>query len=82
MSSTKEQEKPKDSLLMSLAKPFFVGSISGVIATSVIQPVDCVKVMIQSKKEAAGKTQVNLSPFVVAREMINNDGVKGTLRDI
>jgi hypothetical protein len=59
--------KPKESLLSSLVKPFLVGSISGVMATSVIQPVDTVKVIIQSRKEAAGKTQVNLSPFFIAR---------------
>ena len=50
MSSTGEAAKPKESMLMSIAKPFFVGSISGVVATSVIQPVDCVKVNIQSMK--------------------------------
>lgn len=62
---------------MALAKPFLVGSISGSIATAVIQPVDCVKVLIQSKKEAAGRNQVNLSPFHVAGEIIKGEGVKG-----
>ena len=79
MSSTSEPAKPTESLFMSIAKPFLVGSISGSIATSVIQPVDCVKVLIQSRKEAAGKTKVNLSPFHIAREIIKNDGVKGTV---
>ena len=50
MASTTDAAKPKESLLSAIAKPFLVGSISGCIATSVIQPVDCVKVMIQSKK--------------------------------
>ena len=77
-----ETPKPKESLLASLVKPFVVGSISGVIATSVIQPVDTVKVLIQSRKEAAGKTQVNLSPFFIAKEVIQNNGVKGTSLNI
>lgn len=55
---------------MALLKPFLIGSVSGMMATSVIQPVDTVKVVIQSRKEAAGKTKVNLSPFHVAREII------------
>jgi len=67
---TLKVDKPKESTLMSLVKPFTVGSISGCIATSVIQPIDCIKVMIQSKKEAAGKNKINLSPFTVGKEMI------------
>ena len=59
--------QPKESLLASMVKPFLVGSISGCIATSVIQPVDTVKVIIQSKKEAAGKAKVDLSPFSIGR---------------
>ena len=61
------REKPKESLLMALVKPFLVGSIAGSIATSVIQPVDTVKVQIQSRREAAGRTKVNLSPFAIGR---------------
>ena len=67
---TLQVDKPKENILMSLVKPFTVGSISGCIATCVIQPVDCIKVMIQSKNEAAGKTKVNLSPFAVGKEII------------
>ena len=66
MSSTAQPAKPQESLFVSLAKSFLVASLSGSIATCVIQPIDCVKVMIQSKKEAAGKTKINLSPFSVA----------------
>ena len=67
---------------MALAKPFFVGSISGCIATSVIQPVDTVKVIIQSKREAAGKGQVNLSPFHIGREVVDQQGVKGLYKGL
>jgi hypothetical protein len=75
--STGNQKKEEESLIMSLVKPLVVGSVSGCIATSVIQPIDCVKVMIQSKKEASGKNKVNLNPFHVAKELIQEDGVKG-----
>lgn len=63
---------------MLLFKPFLVGSISGALATSVIQPVDTVKVIIQSRREAAGKGQVNLSPFSIAKDIIKESGVIGT----
>lgn len=75
-------DQPKESVFMSLFKPFIVGSISGCLATSVIQPVDTVKVNIQSLKEAAGKKVVNLSPFHVGKEIISRDGVAGKLTNI
>jgi len=31
-------------------KPFLVGSLSGSVASAVIQPIDTVKVIIQSKR--------------------------------
>ena len=60
------------------AKPFLVGSMSGSVASSVIQPIDTIKVVIQNKREAAGKNVVNLSPFFVGREIIQENGVIGT----
>jgi hypothetical protein len=60
-------------------QPFLVGSLSGSIASAVIQPIDTVKVIIQSKRESAGKKIVNLSPFFVGKELIHNNGVIGTL---
>jgi hypothetical protein len=52
--------------------------MSGSIASAVIQPIDTVKVVIQARREAAGKTVVNLSPFFVARDVIKDNGVAGT----
>lgn len=60
---------------MSLFKPFIIGSISGCAATVVIQPIDTVKVVIQGRREAAGKTKINLSPFHVGRELIEKNGL-------
>ena len=35
--------------LFDKVKPFLIGSLSGMIASAVIQPIDTVKVVIQSK---------------------------------
>lgn len=45
---------------------FLIGSLSGMIATTVIQPIDCVKVQIQVRSEAGSK---NVSPFKIAKEI-------------
>ena len=46
---------------------FVIGGLSGMIATTVIQPIDCVKVQIQVRSEgSAGKT---LSPIKIAKEI-------------
>lgn len=66
-----------DSLLWSYLKPFLVGSLSGSVASAVIQPIDTVKVLIQSKRESAGKAAVNLSPIFVGKEVIHNNGIIG-----
>ena len=67
-----------ESVFWGYAKPFLVGSMSGSVASSVIQPIDTIKVVIQNKREAAGKNVVNLSPFFVGREIIQENGVIGT----
>ena len=56
----------KDSFVDKYGKPFIVGSMSGCIASSAIQPIDTTKVVIQNKREMAGKTKINLSPFKIA----------------
>lgn len=53
---------------------FLIGGLSGMIATTVIQPVDCVKVQIQVRSEGGAK---NLSPFFISREIIASQGFKG-----
>jgi hypothetical protein len=39
----------EDSSFFNKVKPFLFGSLSGMIASAVIQPIDTVKVVIQSK---------------------------------
>jgi hypothetical protein len=61
-------------------KNFAIGGLSGMVATSVIQPIDMVKVRIQLKSEARGK---NLSPFIIAKDIFANEGgIKGFYKGI
>jgi len=72
--------KKPQSNLKSNALNFLIGGLSGMCATSVIQPVDMVKVRIQVKSEHGEK---NLSPFTTAKEIIKNEGgVKALYRGI
>jgi len=40
----------QESFFNQYAKPFLVGSLSGTIASSAIQPIDTVKVVIQARR--------------------------------
>lgn len=68
-------EAKKDSFFNQYGKPFLVGSLSGSIASATIQPIDTVKVVIQNRREAAGKGVAVTNPFVVAREVVSENGV-------
>jgi solute carrier family 25 oxoglutarate transporter 11 len=50
---------------------FLIGGVSGMIATSVIQPIDYVKVQIQVRSEMGNK---NLSPFQIVRDITAKEG--------
>ena len=52
----------------SLAKPFVNGGVAGMMATTIIQPIDMVKVRLQLG--AVG------SPFKVASDIVKNDGAR------
>ena len=54
-------------------KPFVFGGLSGVIGTSITQPVDTVKVRIQIIGEA-GRTE-SPNPIKVASKMLKNEGI-------
>lgn len=62
----------------SLFLNFLTGGLSGMCATTIIQPIDLVKVRIQLRGEAGGKT----SPIDVAKELYKESGVKGFYRGI
>ena len=44
---------------LSLFVPFAIGGVSGAVATSVIQPIDTLKVQVQVLSEQIGKTKTN-----------------------
>jgi len=52
-------------------KNFAIGGMSGMFATSCIQPIDMVKVRIQLKSESRAG---NLSPFGIAKDIYRNEG--------
>lgn len=52
------------------AKPFVTGSMSGMMATCCIQPMDMIKVRIQLGAAEGGAT----SPFKIASQMVKNEG--------
>ena len=53
------------------ALPFAIGGASGMFATTIIQPIDMIKVRIQIKSEKLGKG-ADVSPVTVFREMMAN----------
>lgn len=53
---------------------FAIGGISGMFSTTIVQPIDIVKVRLQVRGEAGHS---NLSPFSVARELKAKVGLKG-----
>jgi len=60
------------------AKPFVTGSMSGMVATCCIQPVDMVKVRLQllaGTKDAVG-------PFTVASNLVKTEGVGGLYKGL
>ncbi|KAG8387373.1 hypothetical protein BUALT_Bualt02G0014600 [Buddleja alternifolia] len=60
------EEKPKSAGIWPTVKPFVNGGCSGMLATSVIQPIDMIKVRMQLGQGSAAE---------VTRNMLKNDGV-------
>lgn len=60
------------------SKPFVTGSLSGCMATCVIQPIDMVKVRIQIGGAEGGST----SPIEVTKKLLREDGVAGMYRGL
>lgn len=68
-------EVKKDSFFNQYGKPFLVGSLQGSIASATIQPIDTVKVVIQNRREAAGKGVAMTSPTALLRKIINESAL-------
>jgi solute carrier family 25 oxoglutarate transporter 11 len=60
----------QDNAVWKAAKPFVTGSMSGMLATCCIQPMDMIKVRVQVGAAEGGTT----SPFAIASTMIKNEG--------
>ncbi len=61
---------------MASYKDFLFGGFCGMTATSVIQPMDIIKVRLQLIGEAQ-KSGEKPNPFFVARRIFNNSGLIG-----
>lgn len=61
-------------------KPYVFGGLSGMTGTSIIQPIDTVKVRIQIIGESASGATTN--PFKVAQAMLKNEGVSSFYKGI
>lgn len=72
----------KSSFFNEYGKPFIVGSLSGSVASAVIQPIDTTKVVIQSRREAAGRGAAVTNPFTVAKEIVSQNGVVGLYKGL
>lgn len=76
-------EKSSRDKFFDAIQPFWIGGLSGMIATSIIQPIDMIKVVIQLKSEAnaQGGGQVQKANFMSAvRDINSKDGFKGFYR--
>lgn len=71
-----------ESLLTAYGKPFLIGSLAGSIASAITQPIDTVKVVIQNRREAAGRGTVQVNPLQVARDILSQNGVLGLYKGL
>ena len=66
----------RDSSAWDVVRPFVIGGLSGMFATTCIQPIDCVKVRIQILGEAAKSGEKSsTNPLAVGRKIIAEEGV-------
>lgn len=56
------------------SEPFVLGGLSGIIATTIVQPIDMVKVRIQLAGE--GSKGKGANPLTVTKNIIAQDGVR------
>lgn len=73
-------EKSATDKVLDAIQPFAIGGLSGMFATCVIQPVDMIKVSIQLKSEEMHNSKAKISPFAVAKEIAEAEGIKGFYR--
>lgn len=57
-------------------QPFWIGGLSGMIATCVVQPIDMIKVLIQLKSESGQKATFGSA----ISDVMSKDGIRGFYR--
>lgn len=75
MTSLPVQKSSKDKILDAI-QPFWIGGLSGMIATCFVQPIDMVKVIIQLKSEQGQKA----NPATAIADVMSRDGIRGFYR--
>lgn len=76
-------EKTNLQKVLDFIQPFWIGGLSGMVATTVIQPVDMIKTVIQLKSEEISKTHdpKQKANFLSAfRDINKKEGMKGFYR--
>lgn len=76
-------EKSASQRVLDFIQPFWIGGLSGMLATCVIQPVDMIKIVIQLKSEEFGRlhdTKHKANFFTAANDIYKKDGIKGFYR--
>jgi hypothetical protein len=69
-------EKSGSAKFLDAIQPFWIGGLSGMLATSVIQPIDMIKVLIQLKSEKGEKA----TPLAAIKDVMSKDGIRGFYR--
>lgn len=69
-------EKTSFDKFLDTIQPFWIGGFSGMFATSIIQPIDMVKVLIQLKSEQGQKATAGAA----IADVMAKDGIKGFYR--
>ena len=69
-------EKSGMSKFMDTIQPFWIGGLSGMLATCVVQPVDMIKVTIQLQSEKGMKATFGGA----INDVMSKDGIKGFYR--
>ncbi|EGR32264.1 mitochondrial carrier protein, putative [Ichthyophthirius multifiliis] len=69
---------------MNTLQPFLIGGFSGMFATTIIQPIDTIKVRIQilSEEKSAGNSKLSTNPIAIAKNVIKSDGISGLYKGI
>lgn len=80
---TAKVEKTGWQKTLDFIQPFWIGGLSGMFATCVIQPVDMIKIVIQLKSEELHKTHdaTQKANFPsAARDIFRKEGIRGFYR--